>query len=148
MVLAYCTSFEAAVSGGVQNYITAYFGVTSLTALLPTIMAALSTALVPLYTKVSDVFGRAGSLTFAFTSYLLGLIIAGSAHSYAHLGVGEIVNGIGATGINTLSQVVIAGKTNIERNWTSKMHRKLNTVFRSGAVGLAPLVYLVLPFSI
>ncbi|KAF9024889.1 hypothetical protein BGZ52_010022 [Haplosporangium bisporale] len=113
LVLAYCTSFEAAVSGGVQNYITAYFGVTSLTALLPTIMAALSTALVPLYTKVSDVFGRAGSLTFAFTSYLLGLIIAGSAHSYAHLGVGEIVNGIGATGINTLSQVVIADTTSL-----------------------------------
>ncbi|KAG0222976.1 hypothetical protein BGW42_006179 [Actinomortierella wolfii] len=113
LVLAYCTSFESAVSGGVQNYITAYFKVTSLTALLPTIMAALSTALVPLYTKVSDVFGRAGSLTFAFTSYLIGLIVAGTAQSYTHLAIGEIINGIGSTGINTLSQVVIADTTNL-----------------------------------
>ncbi|KAG0346184.1 hypothetical protein BG005_000892 [Podila minutissima] len=113
LVLAYCTSFEAAVSGGVQGYITAYFEVSSLTALLPTIMAALSTSLIPLYTKVSDVFGRAGSLTFAFTSYMLGLIVAGTAHSYAHLGVGEIINGIGSTGINTLSQVVIADTTSL-----------------------------------
>ncbi|KAG0098455.1 hypothetical protein BGZ93_011429 [Podila epicladia] len=113
LVLAYCTSFEAAVSGGVQGYITAYFEVSSLTALLPTIMAALSTSLIPLYTKVSDVFGRAGSLTFAFTSYMLGLIVAGTAHSYAHLGIGEIINGIGSTGINTLSQVVIADTTSL-----------------------------------
>lgn len=103
------------MSGGVQGYITAYFEVSSLTALLPTIMAALSTSLIPLYTKVSDVFGRAGSLTFAFTSYMLGLIVAGTAHSYAHLGVGEIINGIGSTGINTLSQVVIAGKRKTEK---------------------------------
>ncbi|KAF9973499.1 hypothetical protein BGZ73_003269 [Actinomortierella ambigua] len=113
LVLAYCTSFESAVSGGIQNYVTAYFEVTSLSALLPTIMAALSTALIPLYTKVSDVFGRAGSLTFAFTMYLLGLIIAGTAHSYQHLAIGEIINGIGNTGIGTLSQVVIADTTSL-----------------------------------
>ncbi|KAF9160211.1 hypothetical protein DFQ26_005772 [Actinomortierella ambigua] len=76
-------------------------------------MAALSTALVPLYTKVSDVFGRAGSLTFAFTAYLIGLIIAGNAQSYPNLAVGEIINGIGSTGINTLSQVVIADTTSL-----------------------------------
>lgn len=82
---------------------------TSLTAVLPTILAVLSTALVPFYTKVSDVFGRAGSLTYAFTSYLIGLIIEGSAQSFLQLTIGQIFYGMGLTGIQTLSQVIIAG---------------------------------------
>lgn len=82
---------------------------TSLTAVLPTILAVLATALVPFYAKVADVFGRAGSLTYAFTSYLVGLIIEGSAQSFLHLAIGQIFYGMGLTGIQTLSQVVIAG---------------------------------------
>ncbi|KAG0091324.1 hypothetical protein BGZ92_000983 [Podila epicladia] len=109
LVQALCISFEACLTQGISGYVASYFEVTSLTAVLPTILAVLSTALVPFYTKVSDVFGRAGSLTYAFTSYLVGLIIEGSAQSFLQLAIGQIFYGMGLTGIQALSQVVIAG---------------------------------------
>ncbi|KAF9079723.1 hypothetical protein BGX23_003367, partial [Mortierella sp. AD031] len=108
LIQALCISFEACLTQGTGGYVAAYFGVTSLTAVLPTILAVLSTALVPFYTKASDVFGRAGSLTYAFTSYLVGLIIEGSAQSFLQLAIGQIFYGMGLTGIQALSQVVIA----------------------------------------
>lgn len=94
---------------GIIGPVASYFNVTSLTAVLPTILAVLATALVPFYTKVADVFGRAGSLTYAFSSYLLGLTIEGTARSFTHLAIGQIFYGMGLTGMQALSQVVIAG---------------------------------------
>ncbi|KAF9308195.1 hypothetical protein BG003_011450 [Podila horticola] len=113
LIQALCISFEACLTQGIGGYVASYFGVTSLTAVLPTILAVLSTALVPFYTKVSDVFGRAGSLTYAFTSYLVGLIIEGSAQSFLQLAIGQIFYGMGLTGIQALSQVVIADTTSL-----------------------------------
>ncbi|KAF9082091.1 hypothetical protein BGX29_004090, partial [Mortierella sp. GBA35] len=98
LIQALCISFEACLTQGIGGYVAAYFGVTSLTAVLPTILAVLSTALVPFYTKASDVFGRAGSLTYAFTSF----------QSFLQLAIGQIFYGMGLTGIQALSQVVIA----------------------------------------
>jgi predicted MFS family arabinose efflux permease len=94
---------------GIIGPVASYFEVTSLTAVLPTILAVLSTALVPFYTKVADVFGRAGSLTYAFSSYLMGLTIEGTARSFTQLAIGQIFYGMGLTGMQALSQVVIAG---------------------------------------
>ncbi|KAF9369326.1 hypothetical protein CPB97_003684 [Podila verticillata] len=113
LIQALCISFEACLTQGISGYVASYFGVTSLTAVLPTILAVLSTALVPFYTKVSDVFGRAGSLTYAFTSYLVGLIIEGSAQSFLQLAIGQIFYGMGLTGIQVLSQVVVADTTSL-----------------------------------
>ncbi|KAF9336859.1 hypothetical protein BG006_007082 [Podila minutissima] len=113
LIQALCISFEACLTQGIGGFVANYFGVTSLTAVLPTILAVLSTALVPFYTKVSDVFGRAGSLTYAFTSYIVGLIIEGSAQSFLQLAIGQIFYGMGLTGIQALSQVVIADTTSL-----------------------------------
>ncbi|KAF9156771.1 hypothetical protein BG015_001635 [Linnemannia schmuckeri] len=113
LIQALCLSFEACLTQGISVYVAAFFNATSLTAVLPTILAVLATALVPFYTKVADVFGRAGSLTYAFTSYLVGLIIEGSAQSFLQLGIGQIFYGMGLTGIQALSQVVIADTTSL-----------------------------------
>ncbi|KAF9118318.1 hypothetical protein BGW39_001294 [Mortierella sp. 14UC] len=113
LIQALCQSFEACLTQGIIGVVASYFEVTSLTAVLPTILAVLATALVPFYTKVSDVFGRAGSLTYAFTSYLIGLTIEGTAQSFLQLAIGQIFYGMGVTGIQALSQVVIADTTSL-----------------------------------
>ncbi|KAG0270089.1 hypothetical protein DFQ27_000747 [Actinomortierella ambigua] len=113
LVQAFCVSFEACLTQGIGGFVANYFQLTSLTAVLPTILAVLQTALVPIYTKVSDVFGRAGALTFAFTSYLIGLTIDGLAQEFLHLGIGQIFYATGLTGIQALSQVVIADTTSL-----------------------------------
>ncbi|KAG0319136.1 hypothetical protein BGZ97_002689 [Linnemannia gamsii] len=108
-----CQSFEGCLTQGIIGPVASYFEVTSLTAVLPTILAVLSTALVPFYTKVADVFGRAGSLTYAFSSYLMGLTIEGTARSFTQLAIGQIFYGMGLTGMQALSQVVIADTTSL-----------------------------------
>ncbi|KAF8937246.1 hypothetical protein BGZ47_009125 [Haplosporangium gracile] len=113
LIQAFCQSFEGCLTQGISGFIANYFEVVSLTAVLPTVLAVLATALVPFYTKVADVFGRAGSLTYAFTSYLVGLAIEGSAQSFLQLGIGQIFYGMGLTGIQALSQVVIADTTSL-----------------------------------
>ncbi|KAF9427457.1 hypothetical protein BGZ94_004848 [Podila epigama] len=113
LIQALCMSFEGCLTQGVIGPVASYFNVTSLTAVLPTILAVLSTALVPFYTKVSDVFGRAAPLTFAFTSYLSGLTIEGTSQSFTQLAIGQIFYGMGSTGIQALSQVVIADTTSL-----------------------------------
>ncbi|KAF9973433.1 hypothetical protein BGZ73_003326 [Actinomortierella ambigua] len=110
---AFCVSFEACLTQGIGGFVANYFSLTSLTAVMPTILAVLQTALVPIYTKTSDVFGRAGALTFAFTSYLIGLTIDGLAREFLHLGIGQIFYATGLTGIQALSQVVIADTTSL-----------------------------------
>lgn len=91
-------------------YVTNLLQATSLASVLPTILQILSAALVPFYTKVSDVFGRAQSLTFAMVFYIVGYIIQGTTKSFLQLALGQIFYGIGSTGMLTLTQVLIAGK--------------------------------------
>ncbi|KAF9953762.1 hypothetical protein BGZ72_005180 [Mortierella alpina] len=108
---AFTYSFEVCLIQGIMGYVTAFFTVTSLASILPTILQILAAALVPFYTKVSDVFGRAGSMTYAIVTYLLGLVIEGTAKTFAQFAVGQIFYGMGLTGIQTLSQVLIADTT-------------------------------------
>ncbi|KAF9165748.1 hypothetical protein DFQ26_009430 [Actinomortierella ambigua] len=113
LIQAFCMSFEVHTTNGIAGFVNAYFSTTSLQAVLPTVQAVLSTSLIPLYTKVSDIFGRAPSLTFAFLCYLTGLTIEGSAGSFEQLAIGQIVYSLGSTGIQALSQVVIADTTSL-----------------------------------
>ncbi|KAF9966975.1 hypothetical protein BGZ73_000790, partial [Actinomortierella ambigua] len=113
LVQAFCMSFEIQVTYGISGFVNAYFQATSLHTALSTVQAIIYTSLVPLYTKVSDVFGRALSLSFAFLCYLVGLTVEGSVQSFEHLAVGQIVYSLGSTGVQALSQVVIADTTSL-----------------------------------
>ncbi|KAI8362500.1 major facilitator superfamily domain-containing protein [Mortierella sp. GBAus27b] len=94
-----------------QGYIVAMFEASSLISILPTILQTLSAALVPFYTKVSDVVGRAQALTFSMFFYLLGYLIQGTSNSFLQYALGQIAYGIGSTGMLTLTLVLIADTT-------------------------------------
>ncbi|KAG0082081.1 hypothetical protein BGZ93_010758 [Podila epicladia] len=113
LIQAFCMSFEVQTSYGISGYVNAYLKASSLQAVLPTVQAVIATAMVPLYTKVSDVFGRAPSLTFAFVCYLTGVTIEGSARSFLQLAIGQMIYALGNTGVQALSQVVIADTTSL-----------------------------------
>ncbi|KAF9189350.1 hypothetical protein BGZ51_009664 [Haplosporangium sp. Z 767] len=108
---AFMYSFEVNLMYNCQPYITAFFKSSSLSSVLPTILQILSAALVPFYTKVSDVVGRAESLTFAMVFYLVAYCIQGTANSFLQYALGQIAYGIGTTGMQTLTQVLIADTT-------------------------------------
>ncbi|KAG0265011.1 hypothetical protein BGZ95_003439 [Linnemannia exigua] len=113
LIQAFVYSFEVNLMYNCLPHITAIFNATSLTAVLPTILQIISAALVPFYTKVSDVFGRAQSLTIAMVFYVVGYIIQGTSKSFLQLALGQISYGIGSTGMLTLTQVLIADTTSL-----------------------------------
>ncbi|KAG9327279.1 hypothetical protein KVV02_007055 [Mortierella alpina] len=113
LIQAFIYSFEVNLMYNCVGFITAFFKVTSLASILPTILQILSAALVPFYTKVSDVVGRAESLTFAMIFYLIGYTIQGTANGFTQFALGQIFYGIGSTGMLTLTQVLIADTTSL-----------------------------------
>ncbi|KAG0094039.1 hypothetical protein BGZ93_007581 [Podila epicladia] len=104
-------AFEVNLMYNCIGNITAIFEASSLASVLPTILQILSAALVPFYTKVSDVTGRAEALTFAMFFYLVGYTIQGTANGFLQFALGQIAYGIGSTGMATLTQVLIADTT-------------------------------------
>ncbi|KAF9418863.1 hypothetical protein BGZ94_009573 [Podila epigama] len=111
LIQALLYSFESNVMYNCLGNVTAIFKQTSLTSILPTILQILSAALVPFYTKVSDVTGRAQALTFAMVFYLIGYTIQGTSNAFLQFAIGQIFYGIGATGMQILTQVLIADTT-------------------------------------
>ncbi|KAG0012363.1 hypothetical protein BGZ81_001638 [Podila clonocystis] len=113
LIQAFAYSFESNMYYGALSYVTAYFTVTSLGSILPTILQILRAALVPFFIKVSDVVGRAESVSIAMLLYLIGLIIQGASKSFVQVAVGQIFYGMGSTGVLVLTQVVIADTTRL-----------------------------------
>ncbi|KAF9548905.1 hypothetical protein EC957_005257 [Mortierella hygrophila] len=110
---AFVYSFEVNMMYNCLPYVTNKLQATSLASVLPTILQILSAALVPFYTKVSDVFGRALPLTVAMVFYIVGYIIQGTTKTFLQLALGQISYGIGSTGMLTLTQVLIADTTSL-----------------------------------
>ncbi|KAG0292962.1 hypothetical protein BGZ97_005467, partial [Linnemannia gamsii] len=111
MVQATLRSFEVNLMYTGMNVISAIFQSAAIANILPIILEIISAALVPFYTKISDVVGRSQAMTIAAVMYLLGYVVQGTSYSFLQLALGQIVYGIGSTGLMTLAQVLIADVT-------------------------------------
>ncbi|KAF9542737.1 hypothetical protein EC957_001718 [Mortierella hygrophila] len=111
MVQAFLRSFEVNLMYSSLNVISAIFEAASIATILPIILEIISAALVPFYTKISDVVGRSQALTIAAFMYLLGYTVQGTSQGFLQLALGQIVYGVGSTGLMTLAQVLIADIT-------------------------------------
>jgi len=83
--------------GGIENLswvITAY--------LLTT------TASVPLYGKIGDMFGRKAPFQFSIVVFLIGSMLAGLSQNMTQLIICRAIHGIGAGGLHTLAQAIMA----------------------------------------
>lgn len=67
-----------------------------------------STATMPAYGKVGDLFGRKPLFLVAISIFILGSVIALFADSMAMLITGRVFQGLGGGGLMTLSQAIIA----------------------------------------
>ena len=66
-----------------------------------------STAVTPLYGKVSDIYGRRPVYIFSIVTFLLGSFLAGAATSMEQLIAFRALQGIGAGGLFALSFIII-----------------------------------------
>ncbi|KAG0371707.1 hypothetical protein BGX24_001303, partial [Mortierella sp. AD032] len=108
---AFLRSFEVNLMYSCLGAISAIFQASSIATVLPIILEIISAALVPFYTKISDVIGRSQAMTIAAVMYLLGYVVQGTSQSFLHLSLGQIVYGVGSTGLMTLAQVLMADVT-------------------------------------
>src|SRR4051812_41304393 len=67
-----------------------------------------STVTVPLYGKLSDIYGRRALMIAAITIFLAGSVLCGLASSMTQLALFRAIQGIGAGGLLPLSQAAIA----------------------------------------
>lgn len=66
-----------------------------------------STAVTPLYGKISDIYGRRHVFQFAIVVFLIGSLLAGAAQSMGQLIAFRAVQGIGAGGLMAMSFAII-----------------------------------------
>ncbi|WP_114906380.1 MDR family MFS transporter [Ornithinimicrobium murale] len=67
-----------------------------------------STIMMPIYGKVSDIFGRKPLLLFAITVFVAGSVLGALAGDMTALIVARVVQGVGGGGLMILSQAAIA----------------------------------------
>ncbi|MBV7506612.1 MFS transporter [Bacillus sp. sid0103] len=84
-----------------------------------------STVTVPLYGKLSDMYGRKNLLMFAVGLFTLGSILCGIANSMVMLIIFRGIQGLGAGGMIPLSMVIVGDLFTIERRG------KIQAVFSS-----------------
>src|SRR3954447_25938693 len=66
-----------------------------------------STVTVPIYGKLSDIYGRRALMIAAITIFLAGSVLCGLASSMTELALFRAIQGIGAGGLLPLSQAAI-----------------------------------------
>src|SRR5262245_18277501 len=66
-----------------------------------------ATAAAPLYGKISDIYGRRGTIYAALVLFLLGSLISALAPNIFVLIAGRAVEGLGGGGVFALSQILI-----------------------------------------
>jgi EmrB/QacA subfamily drug resistance transporter len=92
-----------------------------------------STTTVPLYGKLSDLYGRRKLYVAAMALFLLGSILSGQAHSMTQLILSRGLQGVGAGGIMPLAFILIGEMFSLEQR--AKMQG-----FFSGVWGVSSIV--------
>ena len=67
-----------------------------------------STALTPIYGKLSDIYGRGRLMTVAIVVFVLASVLCGAAHTLSQLVAMRAIQGIGGGGLLVMAQAMIA----------------------------------------
>lgn len=91
----------------------------------------------PIYTSVSEVFGRMGPLYSTFVWFVAGSIIFAMAKSMPVLIVGRILQGIGAGGLDVLSEIILVDITTLKER---PLYLGIFAIPMAGGLILGPIV--------
>ncbi|EIE87916.1 hypothetical protein RO3G_12627 [Rhizopus delemar RA 99-880] len=81
--------------------------------LLSTITYILQTALLPIYSKLSDMFGRAHCYSVGLFFYILAFIVLATANNYNTLVGGQIIYAFGYSATSILGPIVVGDLTTV-----------------------------------
>ncbi|KAI7900320.1 major facilitator superfamily domain-containing protein [Cokeromyces recurvatus] len=113
ILLSWAINFESGISSSLTVNVTSLFQTNNLISILSTVLYILQTALYPIYSKLSDMYGRAQMYTIALFFYIVTYIAMACANNYETLVGGQIIYAFGYTGVAILGPITIADFTNV-----------------------------------
>ncbi|KAG0169850.1 hypothetical protein DFQ28_011343 [Apophysomyces sp. BC1034] len=122
ILLAWAKNWEGNAIVSVTPKVFSIFEALHLTSLLNVVLYILQTALLPIYSKVSDMVGRTEAFTIAIFFYVISGVVMATAQSMDTLVGGQVIYAFGISGVSVLGHVLIA-------DMTSKVNRGLFQAF-------------------
>ncbi|KAI8322754.1 hypothetical protein GQ54DRAFT_297237 [Martensiomyces pterosporus] len=121
----FIASLDQTIVASSMPTIAEHFNALSSVNWIATVFLLASTALQPLYGRLSDIFGRIETLIFGLIIFLIGSAVSGAATSIGMLIAARTIQGLGASSLISLVMVIVSDIT-IERE-----RGKLSSVFSS-----------------
>ncbi|CEI88403.1 hypothetical protein RMCBS344292_02794 [Rhizopus microsporus] len=112
-LFSWASNFEGNLTMTLNNKVTSFFQSNNLISLLSTITYILQTALLPIYSKLSDMFGRAHCYSVGLFFYILAFIVMATANNYNTLVGGQIIYAFGYSGVSILGPIVVGDLTTV-----------------------------------
>ncbi len=133
MLSLFLASMEVTIVGTAMPTIVSQLGGLAVYSWVFSAYLLASTTTVPVYGKLSDLFGRRPVYFFSIALFLVGSLLAGSATSMTQLILARAVQGLGAGGILPLAFTIIGDMFSLERR------AKIQGLF-SGVWGVSSIV--------
>lgn len=133
----FLASMEGTVVATAMPSIVAQLGGLSIYSWVFSIYMLASTTTVPIYGKVSDLFGRKKVYTFAMGLFLIGSVLCGMASSMESLILFRAIQGLGAGGVLPMALTVIGELFSMEKR--AKMQGLVSSVWGVSSV-IGPLI--------
>ena len=133
----FLASMEGTVIATAMPSIVAQLGGLSIYSWVFSIYMLASTTTVPIYGKVSDIFGRKKVFTFSMALFLFGSVLCGFATSMESLIFFRAIQGLGAGGVLPMALTVIGELYNVEKR--AKMQGLISSVWGLSSV-IGPLI--------
>ena len=107
MLVTFIAALDQTIVGTALPRIVADLQGFDLIAWVTTIYLLTSTVTIPLYGKLSDLFGRKSIFMVALIIFLLGSVLSGAAHNMVQLVIFRAFQGIGAGGLQPIATAVV-----------------------------------------
>jgi EmrB/QacA subfamily drug resistance transporter len=133
----FLASMESTVVATAMPSIVAQLGGLSIYSWVFSIYMLASTTTVPIYGKVSDIFGRKKVFTFSMGLFLFGSVLCGLATSMESLIFFRAIQGLGAGGVLPMALTVIGELFSVEKR--AKMQGLISSVWGLSSV-IGPLI--------
>ncbi|OBZ88275.1 Siderophore iron transporter mirC [Choanephora cucurbitarum] len=113
VLLSWAINWEAYTNMALSQYLLSELESVNLISILSTVLYILQTALLPMYSKLSDIYGRAACYSVAMLLYIISYIVMATSKTYTNLVGAQIIYAFGYTGAAILGPVTIADLTNV-----------------------------------
>jgi EmrB/QacA subfamily drug resistance transporter len=137
MLSLFLASMEVTIVGTAMPTIVGQLGGLSAYSWVFSAYLLASTTTVPIYGKLSDLFGRRPVYFFSIALFLVGSLLAGSAQSMTQLVLARAVQGLGAGGILPLAFTIIGDMFSLERR--AKIQGLFSSVWGLSSI-IGPLI--------